>query len=86
MWNLRMLLGSFLILILCLTGCAFTGQNECETPVQANTKRAEGFVGYVVDGKENSILVVNPAYKNFSTNGGADRYYPAKWFSNAPNP
>ncbi|WP_315793238.1 DUF3221 domain-containing protein [Paenibacillus sp. BIC5C1] len=86
MWNLRLLLSSCLTLILCLTGCTVTGQNECETHVQANAQRAEGFVGYVVDRKENSILVVNPAYENFSANGGSDRYYPAKWFSNAPNP
>ncbi|WP_405153276.1 DUF3221 domain-containing protein [Paenibacillus sp. FSL K6-0108] len=86
MWNLRMLFGSFSILILCLTGCTVTGQNECETDVQANAQKAEGFVGYVVDRKEDSILVVNPKYKNFSANGGADRYYPAKWFSNATDP
>ncbi|MGE6664466.1 hypothetical protein [Paenibacillus xylanexedens] len=32
------------------------------------------------------ILVVDPAYEDFSANGGGSRYYPAKWFSNAPDP
>ncbi|MFE6077199.1 hypothetical protein ACFVQB_22295 [Paenibacillus sp. NPDC057886] len=87
MWNLRMLLRSFSILILCLTGCTVTEKNECETThVQADAQREEGFVGYVVDRKDNSMLVVNPAYENFSTRREEDRYYPAKWFSNAPDP
>ncbi|KOY12630.1 DUF3221 domain-containing protein [Paenibacillus xylanivorans] len=84
MFNLRIVLISFSVLITCLTGC--TGQDECETYVQAVAHREEGFTGYVVDRKEDSILVVDPVYEDFSANGGADRYYPAKWFSNAPDP
>jgi hypothetical protein len=84
MFNLRIVLISFSILILCLTGC--TGQNECETYVQDNAQREEGFTGYVVERKDDSILVVDPVNEDVSANGRADRYYPAKWFSNAPDP
>jgi len=53
---------------------------------QANAPSEDGFTGYVVERKDNSILVVDPAYEDFSANGGGNRYYPAKWFSNAPDP
>ncbi|WP_411735198.1 DUF3221 domain-containing protein [Paenibacillus sp. M2] len=53
---------------------------------QANAPSEDGFTGYVVDRKDNSILVVDSAYEDFSANGGGSRYYPAKWFSNAPDP
>ncbi|MEK3703670.1 DUF3221 domain-containing protein [Paenibacillus sp. FSL R7-0198] len=72
-------------LIVCLTGCS--GSNECNSvQTQANAPSEDGFTGYVVERKDNSILVVDPAYEDFSENGGVNRYYPAKWFSNAPDP
>lgn len=55
MFNLRIVLISFSILILCLTGC--TGQNECETYVQDNAQREEGFTGYVVDRKDDLLIL-----------------------------
>ncbi|WP_339310058.1 DUF3221 domain-containing protein [Paenibacillus sp. FSL k6-2145] len=72
-------------LIVCLTGCS--EQIECNSvQTQADAPSEDGFTGYVVDRKDDSILVVDPAYRDNSSNGGADRYYPAKWFSNAPDP
>ncbi|MEK4367469.1 DUF3221 domain-containing protein [Paenibacillus sp. FSL R5-0473] len=72
-------------LIVCLTGCS--GSNECNSvQTQANAPSEDGFTGYVVERKDNSILVVDPAYEDFSANGGGSRYYPAKWFSNSPDP
>ncbi|MGX1828730.1 DUF3221 domain-containing protein [Paenibacillus taichungensis] len=81
----RVLLILLSILIVCLPGCS--GYNDCNSvQTQANTPSEDGFTGYVVDRKDDSILVVDPAYKDFGANGGESRYYPAKWFSNAPNP
>ncbi|WP_433745332.1 DUF3221 domain-containing protein [Paenibacillus amylolyticus] len=85
MSNLRRVLILLSILIVCLTGCS--GSNECNSvQTQANAPSEDGFTGYVVDRKDDSILVVDPAYRDNSSNGGADRYYPVKWFSNAPDP
>ncbi|QOS80181.1 hypothetical protein JNUCC31_04375 [Paenibacillus sp. JNUCC31] len=76
---------SLLILIVCLTGCS--RQGECVNDrTGAESSRENGFTGYVVDRKDDSILVVEPAYEDFSGSAGASRYYPAKWFSNAPDP
>ncbi|MEC0124031.1 DUF3221 domain-containing protein [Paenibacillus pabuli] len=85
MSNLRRVFILLSILIVCLTGCS--GHIECNSvQTQANEPSTDGFKGYVVDRKVDSILVVDPAYKDNSANGGDDRYYPAKWFSNAPDP
>ncbi|WFR65319.1 DUF3221 domain-containing protein [Paenibacillus amylolyticus] len=85
MTNLRRVLILLSILIVCLTGCS--GSNECNSvQTQANVSSEKGFTGYVVERKDDSILVVDPAYRDNSSSGGADRYYPAKWFSNAPDP
>ncbi|WP_440110932.1 DUF3221 domain-containing protein [Paenibacillus sp. QZ-Y1] len=85
MSNLRRVLLLLSILIVCLTGCS--GHIECNSvQAQANAPSEDGFTGYVVDRKDASILVVDPAYEDFSANGGGSRYYPAKWFSNAPDP
>ncbi|OMF64562.1 DUF3221 domain-containing protein [Paenibacillus sp. FSL R5-0766] len=85
MSNLRRVLILLSILIVCLTGCS--GHIECNSvQTQANAPSEDGFTGYVVERKDNSILVVDPAYEDFSANGGKNRYYPAKWFSNAPDP
>ncbi|KAA8754328.1 DUF3221 domain-containing protein [Paenibacillus sp. UASWS1643] len=85
MINLRRVLILLSILFVCLTGCS--GHIECNSvQAQANAPSEDGFSGYVVDRKDDSILVVDPAYRDNSSNGGADRYYPAKWFSNAPDP
>lgn len=85
MSNLHLVLISLSILIVCLTGCS--GHNECNSVRnQAIAPSEDGFTGYVVDRKDDSILVVDPAYQDNSSNGGASRYYPAKWFSNAPDP
>ncbi|MCL6661303.1 MULTISPECIES: DUF3221 domain-containing protein [Paenibacillus] len=85
MSNLRRVLILLSILIVCLTGCS--GHIDCNSvQAQANAPSEDGFTGYVVERKDNSILVVDPAYEDFSANGGGNRYYPAKWFSNAPDP
>ncbi|APO46820.1 hypothetical protein BS614_24115 [Paenibacillus xylanexedens] len=85
MTNLRIVCTILSIWILGLTGCA--GSNECNSAQTiANSPTEKGFTGYVVERKDNSILVVDPAYEDFSANGGGNRYYPAKWFSNAPDP
>lgn len=85
MSHLRRVLISLSILIVCLTGCS--GHIDCNSvQTQANTPSEDGFTGYVVQRKDDSILVVDPAYEDFSANGGESRYYPAKWFSNAPDP
>jgi len=83
--HLRRVLILLSILFVCLTGCS--GHIECNSvQSQANAPSEDGFTGYVVDRKDDSILVVDPAYRDNSSNRGADRYYPAKWFSNAPDP
>ncbi|SHN82719.1 hypothetical protein SAMN04487896_5152 [Paenibacillus sp. ov031] len=85
MSHLRRVLISLSILIVCLTGCS--GHIDCNSvQTQANTPSEDGFTGYVVAREGNSILVVDPAYEDFGANKGESRYYPAKWFSNAPNP
>ncbi|WP_339256368.1 DUF3221 domain-containing protein [Paenibacillus sp. FSL R5-0713] len=85
MINLRQVVMLLSTLIVCLTGCS--GHIECNSEqAQANAPSEDGFTGYVVDRKDDSILVVDPAYRDNSSNGGADRYYPAKWFSNSPDP
>ncbi|MGV2881791.1 DUF3221 domain-containing protein [Paenibacillus taichungensis] len=85
MSHLHRFLISLSILIVCLPGCS--GYNDCNSvQTQANTPSEDGFTGYVVAREGNSILVVDPAYEDFGANKGESRYYPAKWFSNAPNP
>ncbi|MFX3646155.1 MAG: DUF3221 domain-containing protein [Paenibacillus sp.] len=85
MTNLRRVLILLSILIVCLTGCS--GSNECNSvQTQANASSEKGFTGYVVERKDDSILVVDPAYQDHGSNGEESRYYPAKWFSNAPGP
>lgn len=85
MSNLRIVCTILSIWILGLMGCA--GSNECKSEQTiANSPTEKGFTGYVVERKDNSILVVDPAFQNYSSNGGKSRYYPAKWFSNAPDP
>lgn len=85
MSHLRRVLISLSILIVCLTGCS--GHIDCNSvQTQANPPSDNGFTGYVVDREGNSILVVDPAYEDFGANEGESRYYPAKWFSNAPDP
>lgn len=85
MSNLRRVLILLSILIVCLTGCS--GHIECNAvQSQANAPSEDGFTGYVVDRKDDSILVVDPAYQDHGSNGEESRYYPAKWFSNAPDP
>ncbi|NUU76007.1 DUF3221 domain-containing protein [Paenibacillus xylanilyticus] len=74
-----------LLMVISLTGCAGQIQDEQAQPPSDDPKE-KGFTGYVVDRKEDSILVVSPEYEDFGSNGGASRYYPAKWFSNAPDP
>ncbi|WKL02966.1 DUF3221 domain-containing protein [Paenibacillus amylolyticus] len=82
---LRQVLILLSILFVCLTGCS--GHIECNSvQTQANAPSEDGFTGYVVERKDDFILVVDPANRDNSSNGGADRYYPAKWFSNAPDP
>ncbi|WP_340398875.1 DUF3221 domain-containing protein [Paenibacillus sp. FSL H8-0079] len=84
MSNLRTAFISISILLGCLTGCA--EQNACKS-AQTTTDVPDdrGFTGYVVERKDDSILVVDPAFQDYSSNGGDSRYYPAKWFSNAPD-
>lgn len=85
MSHLRRVLIPLSILIVCLTGCSrHIDCNSVQT--QANTPSEDGFTGYVVERKDDSILVVDPAYEDFGVNKGESRYYPAKWFSNAPDP
>ncbi|PRA05428.1 MULTISPECIES: DUF3221 domain-containing protein [unclassified Paenibacillus] len=85
MSNLRIVCTILSIWILGLTGCAVS--NECKSAQTiANSPTEKGFTGYVVERKDNSILVVDPAFQNYSSNGGKSRYYPAKRFSNAPDP
>ncbi|MGN7414334.1 DUF3221 domain-containing protein [Paenibacillus sp. SAF-068] len=85
MKNLRRVLILLTILIVCLTGCS--GHIECNSvQTQESASSKDGFSGYVVDRKDDSILVVDPAYVDYSSSGGNSRYYPAKWFSNAPDP
>jgi len=73
-----------LLVIISLTGCLGEVQKEGVQP-RADAPREKGFTGYVVDRKEDSILVVNPVYEDLSANGGDSLYYPAKWFSNVPD-
>jgi len=73
-----------LLVIISLTGCLGEVQKEGVQP-RADAPREKGFTGYVVDRKEDSILVVNPEYEDLSANGGDSLYYPAKWFSNVPD-
>ncbi|MEK4112623.1 hypothetical protein ABIC86_003114 [Paenibacillus sp. DS2363] len=85
MSNLRIVCTMLSIWILGLTGCA--GSNECKSAQTiANLPTEKGFSGYVVERKDDSILVVDPVFEDYSSNGGNSRYYPAKWFSNAPDP
>lgn len=74
-----------LLIILILTGCSQQVQKQGEQPPRTDAPREKGFTGYVVDRKENSILVVDPEHKDIGTNGETSRYYPAKWFSNVPD-
>ncbi|WP_339306958.1 DUF3221 domain-containing protein [Paenibacillus sp. FSL R5-0519] len=85
MINLRRILILLSILIVCLTGCS--GHIECSSvQAQAKAPSEDGFTGYVVDRKDDSVLVVDPAYQDHGLDGEESRYYPAKWFSNAPDP
>ncbi|MCW3791212.1 YobA family protein [Paenibacillus sp. LS1] len=85
MSNLRIVCTMLSIWILGLTGC--TASNECKSAQTiANSPTEKGFTGYVVERKDDSILVVDPAFQDYSSNGEESRYYPAKWFSNAPDP
>ncbi|PAF30698.1 DUF3221 domain-containing protein [Paenibacillus sp. 7516] len=74
-----------LLIILILTGCSQQVQKQGEQPPRTDAPREKGFTGYVVDRKENSILVVDPEHKDIGTNGETSRYYPEKWFSNVPD-
>lgn len=73
-----------LLIILILTGCSEQVQKQGEPP-RTDAPREKGFTGYVVDRKEDSILVVDPEYEKIGTNEETNRHYPAKWFSNAPD-
>lgn len=73
-----------MLIILIVTGCSVQVQKEGKQP-RTDAAREKGFTGYVVDRKENSILVVNPEYEEIGTNGKTSKYYPAKWFSNVPD-
>lgn len=73
-----------LLIILILTGCSEQVQKQGEPP-RTDAPREKGFTGYVVDRKEDSILVVNPEHEEIGTNGETSKYYPAKWFSNVPD-
>ncbi|MCG7383427.1 DUF3221 domain-containing protein [Paenibacillus sp. ACRRY] len=73
-----------MLIILILTGCSVQAQKEGQQP-QTDAPREKGFTGYVVDRKEDSILVVNPEYEEIGTNGETSKFYPAKWFSNVPD-
>ncbi|MBE7681998.1 DUF3221 domain-containing protein [Paenibacillus sp. P13VS] len=74
-----------LLIILILTGCSVQVQKEGAQPPRTDAPKEKGFTGYVVDRKENSILVVNPEHEDIGTNGETSKYYPAKWFSNVPD-
>ena len=74
-----------LLIILILTGCSIQVQKEGAQPPRTDAPKEKGFTGYVVDRKENSILVVNPEHEDIGTNGETSKYYPAKWFSNVPD-
>lgn len=73
-----------LLINLIFTGCSEQDQKQGEPP-RTDAPREKGFTGYVVDRKENSVLVVNPEHKDIGTNGETSKYYPAKWFSNVPD-
>lgn len=66
------------ISIMCLLILAGCSNNE-DTPVEDPY-----ITGYVMDRTDQQILVVSTEGEDFSETGGADEFYNAVWFSNAP--
>ncbi|MFZ3579744.1 YobA family protein [Virgibacillus sp. DJP39] len=63
--------------VMILVGCGNDDTNEY------NGK--PGITGYVMDKKEQRILVVSQEVKDFSESGGTKEFYDAVWANEAPN-
>jgi hypothetical protein len=71
-------------MVMLATGCGNKPGNENGNPAQSPDAEPSGYLGYVVDKANKSILVVGSTERNFGS-GGAQHYFEAIWFSKAPS-
>jgi hypothetical protein len=86
MMKSKLLLIVIILFSAMLSGCAgnLTDSNDSiDNELQPSSEyMTKGY--YVMDKKDNKILVVSTERQNFSATGGMDEYYDAVWLSDAP--
>lgn len=71
------------ILFIPISGCN-SGSDPNKNGSEDVNDSKPGIEGYVTKKEDGRILVVDPESQDFSSTGGADEFYNAIWFSDAP--